>query len=81
MAFIENTGLERLWGHIVHRLSLKADKTDLNLKADKTDLNLKADKLVDEELLELLIESGITDPVVNSAGALYTDNNGKVYIL
>lgn len=27
MAFLENTGLERVWGHIVHRLSLKADKT------------------------------------------------------
>lgn len=72
MAFIENTGLERLWGHIVHRLSLKADKEDLKLKVDK---------LSDEELLELLLESGIADPAANSAGALYTDNNGKVYTL
>lgn len=37
MAFLENTGLERLWGHIVHRLSLKADKEDLKALSKTVD--------------------------------------------
>ena len=43
MAFIENTGLERLWGHIVHSLSLKADKEDLKILSKTVDEIPQAD--------------------------------------
>ena len=35
----------------------------------------------DEEMVELLMDTGIADPATNSAGAIYTDNNGNLYTL
>lgn len=70
MAFIENTGLERLWGHIVHRLSLKADKEDLN----------KIEKTISFDEIEILAEAGVADPVADENGQVLTDANNIIYI-
>lgn len=35
----------------------------------------------DEELLELLVETGIIDPITNNTGAIFVDNNNKIYVL
>ena len=72
MAFLENTGLERVWGHIVHRLSLKADKEDLKLKADKA---------TDEDAIDFIREMGYAEPAMASENAIYTNGEDKIYTL
>lgn len=66
MAFIENTGLERLWGHIVHRLSLKVDKSDI---------------ATDEDVLVAMTELDAVAPIADTNNKVYTSNDGKVFTL
>ena len=35
----------------------------------------------DMEAIAILVETGIVDPVSDSDGAIYTDNNGTIYVL
>ena len=66
MAFIENTGLERLWGHIVHRLSLKFDESDI---------------ATDKDILNTMIKLDIVAPIADSNNKIYTSSDGKVFTL
>lgn len=66
MAFLENTGLERVWGHIVHRLSQKVDKSDI---------------ATDEDVLAMMTELDAVTPISDTNNKVYTSNDGKVFTL
>jgi hypothetical protein len=40
-----------------------------------------ASAIPDDEMLELLAEMGVVDPISNENGAVYTDTNDKLYVL
>lgn len=42
---------------------------------------IKSHEISEEELIDLLAEMGVVQPLTNSADALYVNNNGKIYIL
>lgn len=56
-------------------------KEELGTKADKAELETKADKISDSEIIEMMVEEGIVDPVSNGDNVAYADNNGKIYVL
>jgi hypothetical protein len=66
MAFIENTGLERLWGHIVHRLELKLDESDI---------------ATDKDVLIAMTELDMVAPIADANNNIYTSSDGKVFTL
>ena len=41
----------------------------------------KADKISDSEIVEMMVEEGIVDPVTNGDNAMYADSEGKIYVL
>jgi GTP-binding protein EngB required for normal cell division len=41
----------------------------------------KADKISDSELINMLAEESIIDPLSNTNNEIYTDKNGKIYVL
>ena len=45
MAFLDNNGLQVLWGHIVNRLNLKADKVHTHEAEDLGDLSTLKDSM------------------------------------
>lgn len=47
----------------------------------KEELETKADKISDSEIIDMMVEEGIVDPVTNADNVLYADNNGKIYVL
>lgn len=51
------------------------------IKALESESSNHADSMEDEETLDLLMEAGIVDPVTDSTGAIYTDNNGTIFVL
>lgn len=65
MAFLENTGLERVWGHIVHRLSLKVDKSDV---------------VTGDEIIDFIGEMGYANPLMTN-NTIYTNDNNQIYVL
>lgn len=56
-------------------------KEELGAKADKAELETKANKVSDSEIIEMMVEEGIVDPVSNGDNVAYADNNGKIYVL
>lgn len=42
---------------------------------------IQSHEISEKELIQLLSEMGVVTPVSNSEGAMYTNNNGKIYIL
>ena len=38
-------------------------------------------EISEDEMLDLLCEIDVIDPLVNNNNAIYTNNNGKIYIL
>lgn len=44
-------------------------------------LPTKADKISDGELIKILTEESIIDPLSNANNEIYTDKNGKIYVL
>lgn len=42
---------------------------------------IQSHEISEKELIDLLSEMDVVTPVSNSEGAMYTDNNGKIYIL
>lgn len=55
--------------------------TLFSTKADKTELETKADKISDSEIIEMMVEEGIVDPVTNGDNVMYADSEGKIYVL
>ena len=47
----------------------------------KEELNTKADKISDSEIVEMMVEEGIVDPVTNGDNVMYADSEGKIYVL
>lgn len=41
----------------------------------------KADKISDTEIIEMMVEEGIVDPVTNGDNVMYADSEGKIYVL
>ena len=44
-------------------------------------LPTKADKISDSELINMLAEESIIVPLSNTNNEIYTDKNGKIYVL
>lgn len=42
---------------------------------------IQSHEISEKELIDLLSEMDVVTPVSNSEGAMYTNNNGKIYIL
>ena len=42
---------------------------------------IQSHEISERELIDLLSEMDVVTPVSNSEGAMYTNNNGKIYIL
>ena len=42
---------------------------------------IQSHEISERELINLLSEMDVITPVSNSEGAMYTNNNGKIYIL
>lgn len=42
---------------------------------------IKTHEISEEELISLLAEMGVVQPLTNSEGATYVNNSGKIYIL
>ena len=61
-------------------LILQSIKKLLSFKADK-DIVVRRDEIEDIDAIELSAEMGFISPVSDEAGALYTDENGSIYIL
>ncbi len=63
-------------------LTLKALKKLLSFKADKTEVVLK-DDVKEVDAIELAMKTGLitSDIPVSEDNSIYTDNDGKVYIL
>ena len=51
----------------------------LVVKSLMTIINRKTELNID--IVDMMAEEGIIDPVSNSENVLYTDNDGKVYVL
>ena len=62
---------------------LKSLKTLLSFKADKVDLDLKLDKseVTEFKAVEIVKNTKLVEPAGAEDNAVYTDENGKVYIL
>lgn len=41
----------------------------------------KADKISGSEIIEMMVEERIIDPVTNEDNILYADSEGKIYVL
>ena len=41
----------------------------------------KADKISEADLIDMMIEEGIVDPVTNGDNVMYADSEGKIYVL
>lgn len=54
---------------------------DERLTSLEEDAKKHADSMTDDETVSLLTETGIIDPVTDSTGAIYTDNNGTIFVL
>lgn len=54
---------------------------DERLTSLEEDAEKHADSMTDDETLVLLTETCIVDPVTDSTGAIYTDNNGTIFVL
>lgn len=65
---------------LLSKMIEKINETPEKLSDLEIDIEI-ATTPTDEEMVELLMDTDIVDPAANSAGAIYTDNNGKVYIL
>lgn len=48
---------------------------------EKGNVQLPLDAGTDEDAMELLAECGVIDPVTASTGALFTDSDGKIFVL
>ena len=42
---------------------------------------IQSHEISEEELIDLLAEMDVVTPLTNNDGALYSNNNGKIYIL
>ena len=42
---------------------------------------IKMHEISEEELIDLLAEMNVVNPLTNSDGSTYVNNNGKIYIL
>ena len=38
-------------------------------------------EISEDEMLDLLTEMDVVRPLINNSGAIYTNNNGKIYVL
>ena len=42
---------------------------------------IQSHEISEKELIQLLSEMNVVKPIANNEGAMYTNNNGKIYIL
>ena len=61
-------------------LILQSIKKLLSFKADK-DAVVRRDEIEDIDAIKLSAEMGFISPISDEDGALYTDENGSIYIL
>lgn len=79
----DNKGLERLWGHIVARfksLEKNIKQSDL-AQTDESAIDYIKNKPTSEDVAKMFAEMDIVQPVADEDGAVYTDDDGKVFIL
>lgn len=55
-------------------LSFKADKTEVATKIDRSEVE-------EEDAIQIVADMGLVSPIAAEDGAIYTDENGDVYIL
>ena len=60
-------------------LALQSIKNLIAKKLDKSDL--QAEIATDDDVLDLLIECEVVDPLVDSNGMIFTNNKNEIYTL
>jgi hypothetical protein len=79
----DNKGLERLWGHIVARfksMEKNIKQSDL-AQTDKNAIDYIKNKPTSEDIVELFVKMDVVQPAADEEGYVYTDNDGKLFIL
>lgn len=61
MAFLDKTGLERLWAHIILKLNDKVDKTMIDSSLSDTSTNPVQNKVIKSYVDSLVIDDGSID--------------------
>lgn len=79
---------ERFWAHTTNKIedalkNVEVPQSDWHQNDETAKDYIKNKPTIpnDEEMLELLMETEIASPVSDEAGAVYIDNNEKIYIL
>ena len=74
MSLISTENISTILQSLKKLLSFKADKTDLELKLDRSEVT-------EFKAVEIVKNTKLVEPAGAEDNAVYTDENGKVYIL
>lgn len=79
MALLEEKGLERLWGYVVKKINA-IPQADLS-QNDKTAKDYVKNKPTSKAVVKMFMEMDVVQPMADENGAVYTDTDGKLFIL
>ena len=79
MAFLEKEGLERLWAYVVKKINA-IPQADLS-QDDKTAKDYIKNKPTSEDVVQMFMEMDVVQPMADENGAVYTDTDGKLFVL
>lgn len=87
MAFLDKTGLERFWAHVISQLNHKVEKVDGKGLSTNDFTNEDKEKLAglnyatDEEIVAMMIEEGILSVVHTEDGEVLATDESSILML
>ena len=79
MTNFEDKALKRLWGYVVKKVN-SIPQADLS-QNDKTAKDYIKNKPTSEDVVKMFVEMDVVQPMADENGAVYTDTDGKLFVL